>query len=291
MAPVRCDIEQRPVKILLLGQVFRSDCPLPDLFDSDPLYDYVSISTRTSATDWTTGDLRHRYARMYFPRTTTELEQYSMIFCIDTDVSTFTGRHLEWIRRAVEDGKAASYFTFGAHFQKVQTSILSDLVPHDMSQWFQTSYPSGHYKVQFARNLPPVFTPFAELGVENVPGMGRGFLVPRPGTTIWGYMIPRSLGPWMLEWRFGDGGHSWVSADDLDTKWWSDVHAVIQGYSQNPWSMDIMSNIIIYSVGRNLPLDVQAVSAARRGFTTYRTQKGLLVSLMDFVEKFERRTI
>jgi hypothetical protein len=54
--------------------------------------------------------------------------------------------------------------------------------------------------------------------------------------------------------------------------------------------MDIMSNIILYSVGRELPENVVIVALARDGFWEYRTERGIVLSLMDWVEKFGAST-
>ncbi len=281
----------RRLHMLLIGEVYPQECPLPLLFDSDPLFEYVSIRTREGPAGKLTEEMKTRYVRLYFPRTDEDLRRFSMIFFVDADVSVFSGKQSQQMYDSIRDGVAGSFFTFGPEFYSVQSSILGQVVPHDMSKNINMAWTTRSYRVEFVKGLPPVFTPFVELGVERAVGIGCGFLAPRTGTRAWGNLVPRQYGPWILEWKYDDnGGHCWVAADDLDHSWWGDVHASIHGLSENPWAMDVMSNLILYSAGRALPEDVVVVARARDGFWEYRTQRGIILSLMDWVEKFGATT-
>ena len=54
----------------------------------------------------------------------------------------------------------------------------------------------------------------------------------------------------------------------------------------NPYSLDIVTNIIWFSTGRELPGDPFKVHDFRRDLFDYNIQKSLLVSLLDFAEIF-----
>ena len=271
---------------------FPQECPLPLLFDSDPLYDYVAIRTREGPAGQLTEEMKQRYVKLYFPRTESELRSFSMIFYVDADVSVFSGPQSQQMYDSIADGTAGSFFTFGPEFGSVASSILGQVVPHEMSKEINMDWTRRSYRVDFVEGLPPVFTPFKELGVENAVGIGCGFLAPRSGTKAWGLLVPKLYGPWIIEWRFdGTGGHCWTVADDLDHSWWGDIHSSIHGLSENPWAMDIMSNLILFSSGRDLPEDIVIVALARDGFWEYRTERGIILSLMDWVEKFGASTV
>ena len=283
--------DPRRLHMLLIGEVYPQECPLPLLFDNDPMYDYVSIRTREGPAGQLTEEMKQRYVKQYFPRTEALLREFSFIFYIDADVSVFSGSQSQLMYDSIAEGTAGSFFTFGPEFGSVASSILGQVVPHDMSKEISMDWTRRSYRVRFIRGLPPVFTPFIELGVENAVGIGCGFLAPRAGTTAWGQLVPESYGPWILEWRYGGGGgNCWAVADDLDHSWWGDIHASIHGLSENPWAMDIMSNLVLYSVGRDLPENIVIVSLARDGFWEYRTERGIILSLMDWVEKFGAST-
>jgi hypothetical protein len=279
------------LKMLLIGEVYPQECPLPLLFDADPIFDYLSIRTREGPAGKLTEEMKRRYVKLYFPRTEEDLRDYSMIFYIDADVSLFSGTQSQQMHDSILDGVAGSFFTFGPEFNTVASSILGRVVPHEMSKTINMDWTRRSYRVEFFQSMPRVFTPFIDLGVENAVGIGCGFLTPRTGTTAWGQLVPSHYGPWILEWEYGgEGGNCWVVADDLDHSWWGDVHSGIHGMSQNPWAMDIMSNLILYSAGRDLPEDVVIVALARDGFWEYRTERSIILSLMDWVERFGAST-
>lgn len=277
--------------MLLIGEVFPLECPLPLLFNSDPLYDYVAMRTREGPAGQLTDEMKRRYVKLYFPRTEKDLQRYSMIFLIDADVSVFSARQAHQMYDSILQGYAGSFFTFGPEFPSVAASILGMVVPHNMGKDISMDWTGRSYRVEFIRGLPPVFTPFIDLGVENAVGTGCGFLAPRTGTTTWGNLVPRAYGPWIVEWRYGgEGGHCWCVADDLDHSWWGNVHASIHGMSENPWAMDIMSSLILYSAGRPLPENVVVVARARDAFWEYRTERSVVLSLMEWVERFGAST-
>jgi len=291
LQPTTASDDQR-LHMLLIGEVYPQECPLPLLFNNDPLYDYVAIRTREGPAGHLTEEMKQRYVKLYFPRTEENLREFGMIFYIDADVAVFSGRQAQQMYNSISEGFAGSFFTFGPEFGSVASSILGQVVPHDMSKELSMDWTGRSYRVRFVRDLPPVFTPFIELGVENAVGIGCGYLAPRSGTTTWGHLIPRAYGPWLIEWRFGGGGgHCWAAADDLDHSWWGNIHASIHGLSENPWAMDIMSNLILYSLGRDLPEDVVIVKRARDAFWHYRTERGIVISLMDWVERFGASTL
>jgi hypothetical protein len=62
--------------------------------------------------------------------------------------------------------------------------------------------------------------------------------------------------------------------------WWA------SSTGANPYSLDIVANIIWFSIGRDLPEDPLMVHDLRRRFFDYNIRKRLLVSLLEFVEKF-----
>ncbi len=284
-------LEGQKLHMLLIGEVFPQECPLTLLFDNDPIYDYVAIRTRAGPAGQLTEQMKMRYVKLYFPRTEGKLREFSMIFYIDADVAVFSGTQSQMMYDSIRDGVAGSFFTFGPEFGSVASSILGQVVPHDMSKEISMDWTRRSYRVKFVRNKPPVFTPFIDLGVENAIGIGCGFLAPRSGTTVWGNLIPRRYGPWILEWSFGGkGGNCWAAADDLDHSWWGNIHASIHGLSENPWAMDIMSNLVFYSVGRDLPENVVIMARARDGFWEYQTERGIVLSLMDWVERFGANT-
>ncbi len=268
---------REPMRILLAGDIF--PCPVILLCVVDPAFDYTPIQTR---------EIPHseaqRYIRLYFPRTREELNEYSMLFFVDSDMSPFTVKQIADMVDSVREGWCGTFWTFGPHYGSVVACTLEQVVPHEMSMPFnQWAWSTAFYRVSFRRGMPPVFTPFVDLGVENVQAYGCGQIVPRSGTLIWGDLVPFGW-PWMVSWRFGEnGGICWVAADDLDHPFWS---RETYGFCHNLYSIDILANIVTYSVGRELPGDIMVPIHIRREFLEYHQARGLFVSILEFAEKF-----
>ncbi len=264
-------------RVLLTGDIY--PCPVLDLCKTDPLYEYTALQTREIDEK-----VAQRYTRLYFPRTREILYGYSMLFFVDSDMSPFSGKQVGAMVDAVEGGHVGTLWTFGPHYGSAQSSMLERVIPHEMSAGFN-SWAWGHrfYRVSFTRGLPPVFTPFIELGLENVRAYGCGQLTPRQGTTIWGDMIPFRW-PWMLSWEYGgDGGMCWAAADDLDHPFWE---RTTYGFSENKYPVDILANIITHTVGGELPEDILVPIRIRRELFEYNHLRSLFVTILEFVEKF-----
>jgi hypothetical protein len=277
VSPVSIYGQARRAKILLSGDIY--PCPVITLCAIDPLYEYVPLQTREIPDD----DAK-RYTRLYFPRTRELLYDYSMLFFVDCDMSPFSGTQVSLMLGGVEEGELGTFWTFGPHYGSVASCDLQQVIPHEMSRDFN-SWAWGHdyYRVLFRRDRPPVFTPFIELGLENVRAYGCGQLTPRPGTVIWGDLVPFGW-PWMASWEFGgQGGLCWVTADDLDHPFWE---RSTYGFSENKYPVDILANIITYTVGGELPEDVLLPIYIRRELQSFNNGRNLFVGVIEFVEKF-----
>jgi hypothetical protein len=95
---------------------------------------------------------------------------------------------------------------------------------------------------------------------------------------------PKVIGkefPWLLSWRFGSG-MTWSLADDLDVPWWSGVLLP----SEQEYGLDILMNIILYSMDRPMPQDIMLVNAVRRDFREYGERTSTINAFINFIEKF-----
>jgi hypothetical protein len=272
---------QETLRLILVGDIY--PCPVIVLCHIDPRYDFVPIQTR-EIPDVEAG----RYVRIYFPRTTEDLYDYAMLFFVDPEMGAFNGAQVAAMMDAVERGECGTFWTFGPGFGSIQSCDLQKVIPHQMSMGFdQWARGNSFYRVIFDRGLPPVFTSFLELGLEDVRGYGCGEITTRQGATIWGRMVPFQW-PWMASWEYGgSGGHCWVAADDLDHPWWS---RETYGFSENLYSVDVLANIITYSSGLELPEDIMLPINFRRELLAYQSAKSLFVSTLEFVEKFGANT-
>ena len=74
----------------------------------------------------------------------------------------------------------------------------------------------------------------------------------------------------------------WVVAHIFDS-WWSEQN--------NPYAMDVATNMIFYSLGDPLINDIPARREARRLFTNYQGHKSLALSMMEWADRFGVNTV
>ncbi len=265
------------IKCFLIGNVGARLCPFTGYFREDPLFVY---SVEPIPADLPDKD-KLKIDRQYFPRHREALIEYDFIVFSDARVQHFVPRQLQDLDYAFREGGVASFFSFGPSWlHAFGPGILYDIVPiREYDFYFHKPW-----RVSFRREREPVFTPFVELGMEKVLGEAFGQGTPKQGTTIWADMVPNGW-PWLVSWRLGgtDAGVAWYNADEFNTVWWG-LSAVAR--EANPYAIDLVTNLILYS--RDMPLisDIFARREARRLISTFRGEKLLVLSMMEWAEMF-----
>lgn len=242
--------------------------PFRTLFIQDPIFDYSLFPLPPDLSD---SDKR-KLDRVYYPRTREILlSTYDLIVFHDARIQHFTSRQIHDLDYAFrEAGMTAMSGLCLAWDTAWLPTILYDLVPISQNQAFQYA----GYTVRFDRSKDPVFLPFLEHGVEKVVGSQLTEMTVRQGAVVWGYMEPQNL-PWLVSWRPGGkkAGMQWVVAHIFDS-WWDQFN--------NPYALDVATNMIFYSMEMPLITDVSARREARRLFATFRAQKSLILSMMEW---------
>ncbi len=272
-----CTAEER-IACFLIGSVQNSICPLPGFFAEDPLFTYESDPHQAGLSL----EERTKLDRLYFPRTRQRLlEKYDMVFFADPYIEHFTPRQFSDLHYAFTRDGMPSYWSFGpAYGRVIQGSVLNDVLP--ISEY--EGYYHRPWRPVFRPGRDPVFLPFVSLGMENIPGEAYAAMKPRQGTEIWADMRPLDL-PWIVSWQAGgkEGGLAWVYADEFNVYWWG-LTSSTRG--QNPYALDMMTNMILYSLDQPLLTDIQARREARYRLSTYRTEKALVLSMLDWADMF-----
>jgi hypothetical protein len=160
-----------------------------------------------------------------------------------------------------------------------QPTILADVLP--VSEHGSVSPFFRGYWVQFHRERAPVFLPFLELGIEKVIGSQYCTMQVKQGATIWGTVKPYDI-PWMVSWRPGGGdpGMQWLVSHTFEA-WWAEEN--------NPYSLDVATNMIFHAMEWPLIRDLEGRREARRLFTSFQTQKSIVLSMMEWAESFGAR--
>ncbi len=275
------DLGPERISCFLIGSIQAVICPLPGFFTEDPLFYYETDPHQAGLSL----EQRIRHDRLYFPRTKQRLlDKFDMVFFADPYIDHFTPRQFGDLYSAFTEEGMPSYWSFGpAYGGVIQTTILSDMLPiSDYQGYYHRSW-----RAVFREGQDPVFTPFVELGVENVLGEAYAWMRPRQETVVWADMEPLDL-PWIVSWRPGlGGGIAWVYADEFNLQWWG-LAAGSRG--SNPFALEMVANMILYSLGRSLIIDVHSRREARNRISNYRTQKLVVLSMLDWADKFGANT-
>jgi len=286
------------INFLFIGQVVPETCPLPFWFESEPSATYTLVPTKVH---WRMRyEEAQRQVRLYFPRTRAATWKYDFFMFINPYFEPFTPSQIDYMYSAIVERGSGGFQTLGGitidsaepNFAWLQ-SALAPIFPNDptaIELWRQETQGRAPYRVILERkkDLAPVLTPFLEVGIERVPGYWYIVpMAPQEGATVWARAVgafPKISGPplpWLLSWRAGSG-MTWSVADDLDCPWWSGIYQP----SEQKYGLDILMNIVLYSLDRPLPQDIILVNALRQAFRAYSERTSTINAFIDFVEKF-----
>jgi len=249
--------------------------PFRTLFIRDPLFTYTLYPLPPDLDD----NDKRKLDRVYYPRTRKALvDTYDLLVFHDARFQHFSSRQLFDLDYAFREARVTSIWVFMGSFLwdwVLEPSILREVVPI-------SGHEKAHYatfRVRFRRDRDPVFLPFLEYGIEKVAGNAVADMTARQGATVWGEIIPQNQ-PWMVSWRPGGGnpGRQWVLNQWYLKGWWNE--------DNNPFALDVATNMILYSLDQPLISDIQARREARHLFTTVETQKSLVLSMMEWADAF-----
>jgi len=252
-------------------------------FIQDPLFRYAAYPLPPDLSDAE----KRKLDRVYFPRTRKILvESFDAIIIRDARIGHFTSNQFRDLDYVFREAGMASVTIHGPSWEQVWSVVttLYELSPVDN---FKIRFYEP-WRVVFRREREPVFLPFIELGMEKVVGEAYGTMEAKQGATVWADMQPQDV-PWLVSWRPGgtEAGLQWVFADKFDAAWWG------LGYGTrdtNPYSIDLATNLLLYSLGKPLISDIHARRKARSLLYGFKAQKILILSLMDWAEDFGANT-
>lgn len=294
LAPVYC--EGQTIRILSIGAVLAGDSPIVKILAPEPAVQQTLVPTRhASEMDPETA---RRYVRLYFPKTHDRLKDYDFILYVAApDVRPLTTSQISQLRRVTEDGTPAladqggisSYEPFRDAWI---ASSLHEMFPNDaasvLSHGVAHSLGASNFRVSVKRDsyLPPVLTPFTDLGIESIIVSHGWYVVPKQGSMIWAEMKGLFPGkgsqfPWLFSMKYVNG-LTWNLGDNFVSSFWGSTY----GECRNPYRTDILMNVIIYSIGRDLPEDVLVVHNQRKAFAEYLEQRRFLLELVEFADSF-----
>ncbi len=246
--------------------------PFKILFMQDPLFTY---SLYPLPSDIPYSDKR-KLDRVYYPRTREILiDSYDLMVFHDARFMHFTSRQIHDLDYAFREAGMISMLNMRGSFMwdwVWEVTILHNVAPisyHDNNRYV------GH-RVVFRRERDPVFLPFLELGIEKVMGNAVAEMDSKQGSTVWADAKPQNQ-PWLVSWKPGENaGMQWVNNQCQD--WWIEKN--------NPYILDVATNMVLYSMDRPLISDILPRREARRLFASLQAQKSLTLSVMEWADTF-----
>ncbi len=250
--------------------------PFSSLFVQDPLFRYSLYPL-----GHVSNQEKRKLDRVYYPRTGEMLaESYDFMVFRDARVTHFTPRQFKDLEHVFREEGMGSVAVHSLSWNVAwQPTVLIELSP--ISEYeFRFTIP---WRVRIRRSAD-IFLPFLELGIEKAVGEEYGLMKPKPGARVWADMVPQDQ-PWLVSWRPGGGnpGMRWAFADKFDPSWWGTAPGAKQ---DNPYAIDFATNLILHSLNRPLISDIHAIRYARNLFSTLRSQKLLVLSMLSWAENF-----
>jgi hypothetical protein len=245
--------------------------------EADPLTVAAQVPARTYGSEhmsaFSADDIR-RFVRIYLPRTLEDMAQHSFIFLAEPDLRFFAVDQIQLMYTSIaEEGTGAlNTRSVMSHSSSISsawaTSRLSDAFPNDAQavistgDWLVVS--PMKIVVDDSPDLPPVLKPFKNLGVEaSFQSYENSLLIPREGSRVFSWsrgsfpgLVPGDLIPHTVSWEY-DGGITWSLADMLGKYWSLDV---------SPYAPDMVLNLIMFSVGKDVPTSAVEAHRLRESF-------------------------
>jgi hypothetical protein len=220
---------------------------------------------------------------------------------ISPEYYLFTTKQDKWMYDAINEGAGgindASVFSIVSQIHSSWAASLAQLAfPNDapavVAKGGGGESPSSHFLVRINDDFPdPVLSAYAPYGVESVACSVSRFIIPREGSGIIAYQFGNFPGrknvPYLIVWDYGEG-RTMTIGDAMHKD--LGFFRYPKTSSDNLFAPDILTNIILYSTGRQLIDDVEVFHRLKSYFIDFRSKIAVLVSLSDFIEKFGANT-
>ncbi len=278
------------IRSLVTGQVDPDSNPLMKWFGEEPLVEALFVPTRPGGLV-DTDDIK-RFVRIYFPRSYEAVRSYEFILLNSPVMYHLSEKQIAWMYDAVREGAGglsapACMSVYPDIHDAWVASKLSLAFPNDCPAVLAAGGPMGkvNFRIIVNRDFPePVLTPFIPLGIETFVGYKAYLIIPKDGVATLAWQIGSfdSQVPYMVTWDY-EKGRTMTIGDSFGLQFWS---AYAHGYTQNPYGLDILMNMVLYLTKRKVPSDVMTYHKVRMSFAKFRTRMSLLLTVAEFAEMF-----
>lgn len=295
--------KSRKIKVMGTGRAVGMPI-LTSWFITEPSTDPLIIPTREHG-EVQPEDIR-RFVRIYFPRSYQSLLEYEFFFLAQVDMLSLSNQQQGWLYDALTNYQKGGVNTRSAnsvnanYYMPWVESMVSDAFPNDaaavISDGRNFDSPEGPLVIKDDRDLPNIMKPYKAMIEQIIPWYISHqnpfpLTIPRPGSTILSYTrnnlgigspIPGQI-PQVFYWSWNRSITFTFRGVVYDPFWSASPTG---SHAANPYSLDIIANIVWFSTGRELPNDPLKVHDFRRHLFDFGIRQTLLTSLLDFAEIF-----
>lgn len=221
-----------------------------------------------------------KFQRLYLPRKYSDLvKQQDLIILSDTESTLYTVKHITWFSDSVERDGMGLMMVGGRQTllgewagTSVEEALPGDFLGLITHEHFAMKSIPVDPESEFARSLP-----FEEMP----PWAGLIVFTPKQGATTVLRASPKNV-PILLIHDYGEGS-GMILAPDWAGAWTGSCR------TWDYWP-DFISNMLHLVSGLKIPQDPALMHALREHFGDYTVSYGLILSLVDFADKFGANT-
>lgn len=283
------------IRVLIIGAMINLQLT-NRFFDLEPGVVYMTVPARDPGGFFLSEADLVKMIRLYFPRSYEELRTYDLIMLTSPDFFLITPKQDKWMYDSIREG--AGGYNDGSVF-----SIVSGVAEAWSISLTQQSFPNDAPAVTARRagespkNVASVdindeakyriLSDFIPFGVEDIPGGGR-LVLHREGSEVLAWQVG-NFGPikvdFMAAWEY-ENGRTITNGGWYGNGFW----AYPTDPQKNQYSPDMLMNMVFWLTNRNLIEDIVVFHRIKGIFAEYTSRMGVLVSLMDFIDKFGANT-
>jgi hypothetical protein len=255
------------------------------IFEDEPLIDYTPVYIRGA--DWET---MKRMVRTYFPRNYEAMQKYDYIYLNSPEYYVLTDEQDRWIYDRIVEGAGgmndASVFSQIAQIHNAWANSMAQRAFPNDAPAVVAKHGGGEslieaHTVRINMDFPdPVMTIFEPYDVEDVVGYTGRFVIARQGAGILAYQEGNhpsySDVPYLVAWDYEEGRTMTCGSMIAYVTWLG---------RDNPYSPDIVVNMMLYTMRRDLITDVDLFHALKADFRGVRGKLSYLISVMNFVDR------
>jgi uncharacterized membrane protein len=267
------------VRVFYLGDAVGSGSPVYKIA-MDPRFSTTPVPAMQMYGYLGEADSIPKFQRIYLPRKYSNLiDQQDMIILSDTESTLYTTKHISWFSDAVENDGFGLLQVGGRQTllgEWAGTTVEMVLPADFLGTVSHEGYPMRPFPTDpesdFAKSLP-----FKEMPVF----LGLIVYQPKQGSTIIMSSTPKNDHV-LIYHEYGEGS-SMILAPDWAGAWGGPV-------MQWEYFPDFISNILHLLAGLKIPQDPVLMHSLRVHFADFEISKGMVLSVVDFADKFGANT-